>query len=832
MPGDKAWLDNYASVEKERNSAELLDFFNESSTTHKEVEQPYSEEPLKSQRQQSSGHSAGIEHVTESPTVLAGNVFTVVSQEVAGGSVPGSPPTMGNNPEQFCTLVLTALSTTDYQTPASENKDDSGVCKALNSSSVNCDGPQQMALFSPSSTEEENSAVLDEDLEQCDVDETLSYKDQPKDLAEGHTHTPTGKEDVGIPGPSSSPERNRLLQSNECLETVRKHDKEQAESMVLEGRVQMLVVPRKKNVYSCDDCSYATNREVDFERHCQTACHRTREQSGCRASRAQSKPNKGPDGHKAKTCRRKKGTLVSNPLPCLATEVNSTVIQEEVENQASSQELQGRADPVPSDLDLNRPGIRVSSSQWTSPQELQSRTDKVSCYLELNRPGTKVSMSQGTNCKDLVLDTSSSVERQPQYALREDGKLACKLCDFASVRAATVERHLTKCEKRHGDGARGSNWSDESRQESVGPEWPARTHEVSGERKLLSCPNCHFKCCQKRALASHQRKGCSATDEPDLRLRCPHCTFTCKREQRTMARHVALKHQGARPYRPFRPLRMEVGRRGCDLCGKTFGGPAKLRQHKLRIHHRRPSHFCPLCDFAGFATTDIRRHRRRCHTDEGGAGPCHTCTFCASEFSSAVALRNHCRRAHMPQMESERRRAEGLADAPKGPSAQNQCHLCAVATKTRRLLAQHLLSMHEEGSLEDKPLRCNSCEFACCHQLVLEQHLRSHGGSRLYKCADCSYSTQNKQKMTWHLRIHTGEKPYGCEQCRYTCTDPLRLKVCYQSRRFIFLFVLFSKLTCRARTIFKICSIFFLVLFNLDIEDKYFALLCEKYFKR
>ena len=99
-------------------------------------------------------------------------------------------------------------------------------------------------------------------------------------------------------------------------------------------------------------------------------------------------------------------------------------------------------------------------------------------------------------------------------------------------------------------------------------------------------------------------------------------------------------------------------------------------------------------------------------------------------------------------------------------------------------MAQHLLEEHEDekeekedGSGADKPLKCSHCEFSCRHQLVLQQHLRSHGGMRLYKCTDCKYTTRNKQKITWHIRIHTGEKPYSCEQCSYTCSDPFRLKV-------------------------------------------------------
>lgn len=696
-------------MEKERNSAQLLDFFHKPSMTHKQVEQPSCEEPIKKQRQQSADHSVhGPQSVTDSASVRMENVFSVVSQEIASEGLLGRSPTVGNDPEEYCTLVLTTLSTSDYQSPASENKDDGDTCKTLNSSGLNCHTSQQLVLFSPTSTEGETSAIVDEELEPCDLDETSSYK--------GQAQSSTGKENLGVAGPSSSPEKKQLLHSNGCLEAIRKHDKEQAESMVLEGRVQMLAVPRKENIYFCNECSYGTHKEADFKRHCQTGCHRMMEQHGHLAGGARSKPKQGLHGHKAKTCpglQRNTGTVVTIPHPSSAPEVDSTVGQEKVENQTTSQELQVQ-DPGSSDLALNRTGT-----------------------------------SQQTHCKDSVLEASSSVELQPRYFVQEDGRFACLLCDFTSVRVATVERHLSKCERRRGD---------------MVPEQPARTQEVSREFELLSCPNCHFKSRHKRDLAKHQRKGCSGVTEPHLQ--CPHCAFRCTQEPSILARHMALKHRDTRPYRPV-----------CDSCGKTFGSSTKLRQHNLRVHHRRPSHFCPQCDFAGFAADDVRRHQRRCHANAGAEGLRHPCTFCTAEFSSAVALRNHCRRAHVLQVENERRQAKGSAEATKSCATEHQCHLCTVATKTRRLLARHLLSVHEEGSPEDKPLRCNTCEFACRHQLVLEQHLRSHGGSRLYKCTDCGFSTRNKQKMSWHLRVHTGEKPYGCEQCSYTCSEPLRLKV-------------------------------------------------------
>jgi hypothetical protein len=101
-------------------------------------------------------------------------------------------------------------------------------------------------------------------------------------------------------------------------------------------------------------------------------------------------------------------------------------------------------------------------------------------------------------------------------------------------------------------------------------------------------------------------------------------------------------------------------------------------------------------------------------------------------------------------------------------------------------LVKHYLEQHEEtsaaasdgdGDAGQPPLHCPFCDFACRHQLVLDHHVKGHGGTRLYKCTDCAYSTKNRQKITWHSRIHTGEKPYRCHLCPYACADPSRLKV-------------------------------------------------------
>ncbi|KAM9484125.1 uncharacterized protein znf142 isoform 2-T2 [Salvelinus alpinus] len=350
-------------------------------------------------------------------------------------------------------------------------------------------------------------------------------------------------------------------------------------------------------------------------------------------------------------------------------------------------------------------------------------------------------------------------------------------------------------------------------------------HEKRGCLKPdeVQCEFCSFVAKSQKAMANHvlvHRKDKLSLLKKVKKsvLRCGHCPFTCKQE-RCMTQHVALKHEGARPHRcrfcPFsttrryrlyahESLHTGMGRHSCDVCDQTFGAASKLRQHHKRVHDKQPSHFCTLCDFSSYSLNDVGRHTLRCHTGK----LLHPCSQCEARFSSDTALKQHCSRKHLspasvackqcdficgsqatlkvhqqkkhPQLDcatcQETFPTRKSLEEHQRTHLTQQCPLCPFATRKRQPLTQHLLDEHEDGPPEDKPLKCAICGFACRHQLVFEQHVRSHGGTRLYKCTDCQYSTRNKQKITWHIRIHTGEKPYHCEQCSYSCADPSRLK--------------------------------------------------------
>lgn len=820
VPGDKAWLENYAAKEKERNSAEFVqDFYKKPSTAHDEQ---FAERPTPSQGRQSELPGAGDDGANRkaapgSQTVDAVNAFEVVSQEMVNEGTSDSPQSVSSQ-EEYCTLVLTTLSTTDHHPPSFQNIEE--TCVNQTPGTTISDASQEKADISAStsSSEEDDGAVPHEE---CDPsDEPLNIPGSQPVEVEMHPRPEVENED------EAATEQNLPLESEVRLKAMKKHDKDQAEAMVLGGQVQMLVVPTK-DVYRCDKCSYVTSRETTLKYHCQALCQERIKGHKCQACGAEFKQRRGLDSHIAKKCPalpRKTRTFVGISNTCVATEESSTHCKEgskqlaettnshqtellslhnEILADSNYQELQQQKEEVSTSeitvcdgFDDNAPMCRETGRQQSKAQ--LNKLLKVKCVRKQSSSSNK--------------DSGVSLRKKSLYT-KKGGKFKCKLCSFSSVKRTTVECHLSTCQKKCTKA--GNQILSEVDTECV-------NEAVKEKKYMVQCTMCSFVATSKMTLTRHiwsiHNKKKSDAAKPK-RLHCQNCTFTCK-QQRCMAQHVALKHKGARPYCcqycPFsttRRYRMEeheslhtgLGRHKCDVCNKTFGAAAKLRQHKMRIHDKQPTHFCSLCDFSGYTLDDVRRHNLRCHT--GGLE--HACTHCDACFSSEIALRNHCKRVHQLQVCFSCKHCDYTCSSEvtlkshqqsKHPQLKcttcqksfetkeslemhqrthlaHQCQLCPFAAKTRQLLAQHLLNEHEEGSVDDKPLKCSTCQFACRHQLVLEQHLRSHGGKRLYKCTDCEYSTPNKQKITWHIRIHTGEKPYSCEVCSYTCTDPSRLKV-------------------------------------------------------
>ncbi|XP_026151300.1 zinc finger protein 142 isoform X2 [Mastacembelus armatus] len=841
VPGDKAWLENYAAKEKERNSTGTLqDFYNKPSTAHKQSEQLTEPSPP-SQREQldlssASDHSPSNETGPGMQTADTVNVFDVVSQKV-NEAISENPPV--NNPEDYCTLVLTTLSTTDYQTHSLQNAVENRINAPPRAAKSNT-SHEKADFSSASSSDEDNEAVPHKEIQPSDLDNGYEAQNisTSQTVQSGKCQTPEVESDDVTITSTLPHDENQPLESEVRLKAMKNHNKDKAEAMILEGQVQMLVVPTK-NVYHCDKCSYVTSKETALKYHCQALCHGRVKEHKCQTCGAQFKQRRGLDSHLSKKCPalpQKTRAYVFSPNTYFTTEWSSDQGKEEskllTEKRNSDQtELLSSQNKIATDSD---------HQEFHQAEKLFASHLTICKGFDNNAPASSESgYQQNTN-------------RKTQINRILNIKLMRKRLSKVKDRSVSQQKDFRKRENEilsEVDDECGSEPVKEK--DGLEDQHLKSAEKVFKKLQIFACPSCAFRCNQKRALDSHKNRGCMKPGEVQCtrcsfiakskmtlthhvlyvhnrkkfgvakpkHLHCQHCTFTCKQE-RCMAQHVTLKHKGVRPHRcrycPFsttRRYRMEeheslhtgVGRHKCNVCDKTFGAVTKLHQHKMRIHDKHPTHFCSLCDFSGYTLDDVRRHNLRCHTGELE----HPCTHCDSRFNSEVALRNHCKRRHQLQARFSCKYCDYSCSSEitlkshqqckhtqvKCTTCQesfdtkeslllhqrthltHQCQLCLFAAKTRQLLAQHLLNEHEEGPVENKPLKCSTCSFACRHQLVLEQHLRSHGGKRLYKCTDCEYSTPNKQKITWHVRIHTGEKPYSCEQCSYTCTDPSRLKL-------------------------------------------------------
>uniref|UniRef100_A0A8C5ZZF0 Zinc finger protein 142 n=2 Tax=Marmota marmota marmota TaxID=9994 RepID=A0A8C5ZZF0_MARMA len=669
-----------------------------------------------------------------------------------------------------------------------------------------------------------------------------------------------------VTAPAETAPLPQLPETESLLKALRKQDKEQAEALVLEGRVQMVVIQGEGQAFRCPHCPFITRREKALNLHSRTGCQARREPLLCPECGTSFKQQRGLSTHLLKKCpvllKKNKGLpRADTPIP-LHPQLPDTKASEDAKD--------GKPPPVPLEVEL----LLSKDAPSEVPRE-----------PEVEEPLTTPSISPAP-----PIGNSSPTET-PEKFYFEQGKFRCNSCMFLCSRLSSITSHVAEgCRGGRGRGGKrglpqtqpslslqnnenSAPLSNRNTQSSPSNGDTTLTQKQKGA--LFSCPTCPFRCQQERALRTHQTKGCPlgvsgelhcglcpfiapaaaalrlhqkrrhpttiSTRGPRPPLQCGDCGFTCK-QNRCLQQHRQLKHEGVKPHQcPFcdfsttRRYRLEahqsrhtgVGRIPCSSCPQTFGTNSKLRLHRLRVHDKTPTHFCPLCDYSGYLRHDITRHVNSCHQGT----PAFACSQCEAQFSSETALKQHALRRHPeplnPAPGSPAEATEGPLNCsrcgllcpnlaslrghtrkqhprlecgacqeafPSRPALEehrrqqhfsHRCQLCDFAARERAGLVKHYLEQHEEtsaapaasnGDAGQPPLRCPFCDFACRHQLVLDHHVKGHGGTRLYKCTDCAYSTKNRQKITWHSRIHTGEKPYRCHLCPYACADPSRLK--------------------------------------------------------
>ncbi|NXR64376.1 ZN142 protein, partial [Rhadina sibilatrix] len=932
VPGDKDWLENYASKELEISSSEALFGYELGAALHVDASSPLTgkEQCVKEKPSQvESQGEEGYQQVFMVPLIEQDAAPPESSSEAERGMGEGeqSCPVAGNALEDDCVQGSAATGSTELTVSEDVAESCTLHLEALNVSSdpllENLTGgacvtqPESVEMLSckepPAAYEMlgsrdglglEDSGNTLEDIpdfeEEVDVQEDKMVKGnhhkvvadtevretsqaKPPEAWLSMLKTP---EQGHLPGPEDVPTSgdNARGGSESVLKALRKQDKEQAETLVLEGRVQMLVVQSESQVFKCEKCSYITRKEKSMSLHSKASCQSRRAPLVCRECGASFKQQRGLNTHLLRKC---PVLLKSNKILKPTNQEAPGLCQpddngaETAESEKGGSEESGHAEsPWEAELlpdKTQAAGIPLAEAETSSCHASEKSLRGDSAEVAEDPPQQEGGTEPGG-----VAGASQPGKPSEKYRL-EGGKLHCNACSFVCSRVITITSHVedgcrnleqfwcslcpeafrsrralkSHCAEKHivhpkeDDPQRtelteGDPLSVVKDQPSELPLDAAPPKTTLPKRRRFSCPTCPFTCHQERAMKTHKKRGCVTLGEfrcPSCpftskvakalrlhrrlhrkhyskrpQLQCRQCEFTCK-QARCLRQHIRIKHEGVKPHKchycefsTTRRYRLEahqslhtgVGRIACGICSQTFGTNSKLRIHRLRVHEKTPTHFCPLCDYSSYLQNDITRHVNSCHHGELNFG----CSRCEARFSSETALKQHVLRRHEEKVSYSCPRCDFVCHSEatlkchvqkqhphlecstcketfatrealeehKTQHFSHRCELCSFAAKERQQLVRHYMESHEPAAPQDKPLHCPFCDFACQHQLVFDQHMKGHGGTRVYKCSDCEYTTKNRQKITWHIRIHTGEKPYKCHLCKYACADPSRLK--------------------------------------------------------
>ncbi|NXY16057.1 ZN142 protein, partial [Atrichornis clamosus] len=931
IPGDKDWLENYASKELEISSSEALFGYELGAGLHVDASSPLTgrEQWTKAKPSQvESQGEEGYQPVFVVPLLEQDAAPPGSSGEAEGGVGEGeqSCPTAGNalgddcvqgdaatssaelavseDVAESCTLHLEALNVPsdplmEHLTREACMTQSESVemlpCKECPAAYEMLDSRDGLGLEDSGNTLEdipdfeEEEVDVQEDHHKLVADTEVRETSQAK-LPEAWLSILKTPEQGHQPAPEdvATSSDNARGSSESMLKALRKQDKEQAETLVLEGRVQMLVVQSESQVFKCEKCSYITRKEKSMSLHSKASCQSRRTPLVCRECGASFKQQRGLNTHLLKKCPvLLKNNKILKPTSQEPPELSQPAEQpggtgtETAESEKGGSEEAGHAES-PWEAELLPDKTQAAGSPLAGVQTLGCHASEKSLLGDSTEMAEEPPQ-QGDGTEPGGAAGASQPGKPSEKYRMEGGKLHCNACSFVCSRVTTITSHVEdgcrnleqfwcslcteafrsrRALKSHCAEKHIIHPKEDGPQRTELPERDPASAEKGQPRELLldapppkatlpkrrrfSCPTCPFTCHQERAMKTHKKRGCVTLGEfrcascpftskvaKALRLhrrlhrkhyskrpqlQCRQCEFTCK-QARCLRQHVRIKHEGVKPHKcrycefsTTRRYRLEahqslhtgVGRIACSICSQTFGTNSKLRIHRLRVHDKTPTHFCPLCDYSSYLQNDITRHVNSCHHGELNFG----CSRCEARFSSETALKQHVLRRHEekvsyscprcgfvchseatlkchvqkqhPHLEcstcKETFATREALEEHKTQHFSHRCELCSFAAKERQQLVRHYVENHEPTAPQDKPLHCPFCDFACRHQLVFDQHMKGHGGTRVYKCSDCEYTTKNRQKITWHIRIHTGEKPYKCHLCKYACADPSRLK--------------------------------------------------------
>uniref|UniRef100_A0A8B9IZZ7 Zinc finger protein 142 n=1 Tax=Amazona collaria TaxID=241587 RepID=A0A8B9IZZ7_9PSIT len=439
IPGDKDWLENYASKELEISSPE-------SSQLESQGEEGYQQAlvaPLLGQDAiplESSSEAERDIGEEEQSCPAAGD--TLGDDCMQGDTATGSTElTTSGDGAESCAVHLEALNVPSE--PLLEHLTEE-TCAAQ---------PESVEMLSckepPTACEMLGSR---DDLGLEDNDNTLEgipdFEEEEADVQEDEALGVEGSTEAG-----DSQGKDALRQTAEqshpplVLKALRKQDKEQAETLVLEGRVQMLVVQSESQIFKCEKCSYITRKEKSMSLHSKASCQSRRAPLVCCECGASFKQQRGLNTHLLKKC----------PVLLKSSKILRPAGQEPPGLCQSADQPGDNG----TEMSERKKGGSEESGHAKSPWEAQLLPDKTQAT------GSPLAGESALGCpapeRSLPGDSTEVAEEPPQqgdgadpggaacplqpgkplgkYRL-EGGKLHCNACSFVCSRVSTITSHV------------------------------------------------------------------------------------------------------------------------------------------------------------------------------------------------------------------------------------------------------------------------------------------------------------------------------------------------------------------------------------------------------